>query len=83
MIGHRRKLFGVVISDKMQKSVVVDVERRYKHPVFKKFITNHKKVLAHDEKNECHIGDRVSILEVRPLSKRKRWQVLEILEKAK
>jgi small subunit ribosomal protein S17 len=67
---------GVVVSDKMDKTVVVNVERRFKHPLYKKFIRRTKKYLAHDEENRCKVGDVVSIRESRPLSKRKAWEVI-------
>ena len=79
----RRRLIGVVVSDKMDKTVVVMVERLVKHPLYGKYIKRRKKYMAHDENNECQIGDKVLIEETRPLSKRKRWRVREILEKAK
>ena len=72
----RRILHGVVVSDKMQKTVVVSVERRVMHPVYKKFIRQSKRYAAHDEDNRFKVGDAVSIRECRPLSKRKRWEVL-------
>jgi small subunit ribosomal protein S17 len=73
----------VVISDKMEKTIVVRTERLVKHQVFKKYIRRHVKYKAHDERNECHTGDKVLIMESRPISKAKRWRVREILEKAK
>ncbi|MDE0537410.1 MAG: 30S ribosomal protein S17 [Rhodospirillales bacterium] len=73
----RRVMQGVVVSDKMDKTVVVNVERRFKHPLYKKYIKRSKKYVAHDEANEKKIGDVVSIRECRPLSKRKRWEVVE------
>lgn len=73
---------GVVVSDKMDKTVVVRVERLTKHPKYKKVIRRAKKFKAHDETNQCHIGDLVEIVETRPLSKDKRWRVTEILRKA-
>jgi small subunit ribosomal protein S17 len=81
--GLRKQRVGIVVSDKMDKTVVVLVERRLKHPIYKKYITRSKKFLAHDEKNECQIGDKVLIMETRPLSRRKRWRVVEIIEKVK
>jgi len=81
--GLRKQRVGIVVSDKMDKTVVVLVERRLKHPIYKKYITRSKKFLAHDEKNECQIGDKVLIMEIRPLSRRKRWRVVEIIEKVK
>jgi len=80
--GKRKTLTGVVSSDKMDKTVVVMVSRRVLHPVYKKYIRKRKKVKAHDEKNECRMGDKVLLMETRPLSKEKRWRVKEILERA-
>ena len=80
--GKRKTLVGVVASDKMDKTVVVAVNRLVLHPVYKKYIRKNKKVKAHDERNECHTGDKVLLVETRPLSKEKRWRVKEILEKA-
>jgi len=67
----------------MEKSVTVAIERKVKHPIYGKFVKTTTKFMAHDEKNECNIGDTVSIMEIRPLSKNKRWRVVEILERAK
>ncbi len=78
----RRRLVGVVVSDKMDKTVVVRVERMVRHPLYGKTIRRSKKYHAHDERNECRVGDRVEILESRPLSKTKRWVVTKILERA-
>jgi small subunit ribosomal protein S17 len=72
---------GVVVSDKMDKTIVVEVKRRVKEPRYKKYVIRRKKFKAHDEKNECQIGDRVEIMETRPLSRDKRWRVLKIVEK--
>ena len=72
----KRVMQGVVVSDKMDKTVVVRVERRVMHPLYKKFISRSKKYAAHDEENACKMGDLVSIRECRPLSKRKRWEVV-------
>lgn len=72
----RRVLHGTVVSNKCDKTVTVRVERRFKHPVYKKFITRSKKYLAHDEANKCQVGQQVRISECRPLSKRKKWEVL-------
>jgi small subunit ribosomal protein S17 len=80
--GNSRARTGVVTSNKMDKTVVVSVQRILQHPTYKKFIRTNTKVLAHDENNECQIGDAVSIMETRPLSRRKRWRVCEIIEKA-
>lgn len=79
---NKRELIGLVVSDKMEKSVVVQVERFVQHKVYKKYMKRHKKYHAHDEKNECRIGDTVKIVETRPLSKLKRFRVSEILKKA-
>jgi small subunit ribosomal protein S17 len=80
--GRRKVLEGVVVSDKMQKTVVVAVERLTRHPIYKKTIRKVKKYKAHDEENACRVGDRVRIVETRPLSKTKRWRVVEILQRA-
>ena len=74
---------GMVVSDKMDKTVVIAIEDNVKHPVYGKIIKHTLKVHAHDEKNECGVGDKVKIMETRPLSKTKRWRVVEIIEKAK
>ncbi len=79
----RKTRVGKVVSDKMDKTVVVAIEDNVRHPLYKKIIKNTVKFKAHDEKNECQIGDRVLIMETRPLSKDKRWRVVEIIEKAK
>ena len=81
--GRRKVRTGVVVSDKMDKTVVVVVERRYAHPLYGKQVTRSKKYHAHDENNEYHIGDTVRITETRPLSKLKRWRVSGLVEKAK
>jgi small subunit ribosomal protein S17 len=80
--GKRKTLVGVVISDKMDKTVVVMVNRIVLHPTYKKYIKKRTKVKAHDEKNECRIGDKVLLIETRPLSKEKRWRIKQILERA-
>ncbi|MBN2551882.1 MAG: 30S ribosomal protein S17 [Spirochaetales bacterium] len=80
---NRKTLVGTVVSDRMEKTIVVRIERRKLHPLYKKYITRTKKIKAHDEDNSCQIGDLVKVIESRPLSKDKRWRVLEILEKAK
>jgi small subunit ribosomal protein S17 len=80
--GKRKTLTGVVSSDKMDKTVVVMVNRLVRHPVYKKYIRKRTKVKAHDEKSECHIGDKVLLIETRPVSKEKRWRVKEVLERA-
>ncbi|MGI6320174.1 MAG: 30S ribosomal protein S17 [Bacteroidales bacterium] len=74
---------GVVVSNKMQKTIVVHVERKFKHPLYGKFLKRSSKYSAHDENNDCNIGDTVRIMETRPLSKTKRWRLVEILERAK
>lgn len=79
----RKSRVGVVVSDKMDKTVVVAVVTKVKHPLYKKYITSTKKFKAHDENNECRIGDKVKITETRPLSKDKCWRLVEIIEKAK
>ena len=79
----RKTRVGKVVSDKMDKTVVVTVEDRVAHPVYKKIIGRTYRLKAHDENNECGIGDRVRVMETRPLSKDKRWRVVEIVEKAK
>ncbi len=79
----RKERIGVVVSNKMEKSIVVAVKRKKKHPIYGKFVNQTKKFTAHDEKNECNIGDTVLIMETRPLSKTKRWRRVEILERAK
>lgn len=79
----RKQRIGVVVSNKMDKSISVTVERRLQHPMYGKFVKKSKKFMAHDENNECNIGDKVRIMETRPLSRNKRWRMVEILEKAK
>jgi small subunit ribosomal protein S17 len=79
----RKERQGIVSSDKMDKTVTVSIEWKEKHPIYGKFVSKTKKYHAHDEKNECHIGDTVRLMETRPLSKFKRWRVVEIVEKAK
>jgi len=81
--GNKRTIKGVVVSNKMDKTVVVKTERLVKHAGFRKYMRQHQKYKAHDERNECGIGDTVMIVESRPLSRDKRWRVREILEKAK
>lgn len=80
--GRSRRLVGTVVSDRMQKTVVVRVSRRVRHPAYQKFVTSRSKVKAHDEKGEYHVGDRVEIVECRPLSRDKRWMVTKLIEKA-
>ena len=79
----RKTRVGLVVSNKMEKTVVIAIEDNVKHPVYGKIIKHTLKVHAHDEANECGIGDKVKIMETRPLSKTKRWRVVEIIEKAK
>lgn len=79
----RKERIGIVTSDKMQKSIVVAVERKVKHPKYGKFVKKTTKFVAHDENNDCHIGDTVKIMETRPLSKNKNWRLVEIIERAK
>ena len=79
----RKERVGLVVSNKMEKSVVVQIERKVKHPKYGKFVRKTTKLVAHDEQNECGIGDTVKIMETRPLSKNKCWRLVEIIEKAK
>ena len=79
----RKERIGVVVSNKMEKSIVVAVERKEKHPMYGKFVKKTTKFVAHDEKNECSIGDTVRIMETRPMSKTKNWRLVEIVEKVK
>lgn len=79
----RKERTGVVVSNKMEKSIVIAVKRKVKHPMYGKFVNKTTKLMAHDEKNECNIGDVVRIMETRPLSKSKCWRLVEIIEKAK
>ena len=74
---------GWVISNRMDKTIVVGVERRFRHPRYEKIIRRTSKLYAHDDKNECRIGDKVKVMESRPLSKLKRWRLVQVLEKAK
>ena len=79
----RKERIGVVVSDGMEKSIVVAIQRQIKHPIYHKFIKKTTKLMAHDESNEAGVGDKVRIMETRPLSKRKRWRLVEIIEKAR
>lgn len=79
----RKERIGVVFSNRMEKTVTVTVKWKEKHPIYGKFVSKTKKFHAHDEKNDCNIGDTVRIMETRPLSKTKRWRVVEIIERAK
>lgn len=79
----RKERIGVVVGDKMDKTITVSVERKIKHAIYGKFIKKHSKFHAHDDKNDGHIGDTVRIMETRPLSKTKRWRLVEVIERAK
>ena len=79
----RKTRTGKVVSDKMDKTIVVAVENHVKHPLYKKYVKKTYKLKAHDENNECNIGDTVKVMETRPLSKDKRWRLVEVVEKAK
>jgi small subunit ribosomal protein S17 len=79
----RKERIGVVVSNKMDKSIVIAVKRKVKHPIYGKFVNRTTKLMAHDEKNSCKIGDTVRISETRPLSKNKTWRLVEIIERAK
>lgn len=79
--GHKKERVGEVISNKMTKTIVVQVQRRFPHPEFKKVVTQFNKFYAHDEKNEAKVGDRVRIQECRPLSRTKRWRLVEVVER--
>jgi small subunit ribosomal protein S17 len=80
--GNRRIMTGLVVSDKADKTIVVRAETLIKHPLFKKYVRRHKKFMAHDPENSCGVGDKVQIIESRPMSRRKRWALVKILEKA-
>lgn len=80
---HRKERIGIVLSDKMDKTITVASRFKEKHPIYGKFVSKTKKYYAHDEKNECNVGDRVRIMETRPLSRMKRWRLTEIIERAK
>ncbi|MDY0018389.1 MAG: 30S ribosomal protein S17 [Anaerolineae bacterium] len=82
MKERRKVLIGIVTSEKMEKTVVVRVDRRYRHPLYEKVVSSSKKYLVHDEENTGHVGDKVRIIESRPLSRRKHWVLAEILERA-
>ncbi len=79
----RKERTGLVVSNKMEKSIVVQIDHREKHPIYGKFVKRRSRFIAHDEKNECNIGDTVRIMEARPLSKNKCWRLVEIIERAK
>lgn len=78
----RKTRVGMVVSNKMDKTIVVAIENRFKHPLYKKFITKTKKVMAHDANNECNIGDKVMIAETRPIAKNKCWRLVKVISKA-
>ena len=80
--NNRKSLIGKVVSNKMEKTAIIEVNRRVPHPIYKKYINKSKKYYAHDEKNECTIGDIVKIMETRPISNKKRWRLLEIQTQA-
>jgi small subunit ribosomal protein S17 len=81
--SNRKTKVGEVISTKMEKSIVVAIERQVSHPIYRKYFKKTTKLMAHDEKNDCHVGDIVKIEETRPLSKNKKWRLVEIVERAK
>jgi small subunit ribosomal protein S17 len=81
--GLRKTRTGLVVSNKMDKTIMVAIERKVAHPIYKKYYKKTTKFMAHDEKRECGIGDKVKIMETRPLSLRKRWRLVEVIEKAK
>jgi len=84
MERNRRKVrVGIVTGDKMDKTAVVMIERKVKHPVYKRYVKTRKKYAIHDEENQCRVGDKVRFMETRPLSKNKRWRLVEIVERAK
>jgi len=80
--GIQKKRVGTVVSDKMDKTIIVSVDRTVKDPVYKKYVRRRSKCVAHDEQNMCNVGDKVVVVETRPLSKTKRWRVHEVMEKA-
>ena len=82
-LNHKQELQGIVKSDKMDKTIVVEITMRKLHPLYKKYVTRSKSIKAHDEKNEAHEGDTVKVVECRPLSRDKRWRLVEVVEKAK
>lgn len=81
--ANKQTLTGIVVSDKMAKTIVVEITMRKLHPLYKKYVTRSKRIKAHDENNEAHVGDTVRVIEARPISKDKCWRLAEILEKAK
>ncbi len=81
--GLRKTRVGIVVRDKMDKTITIAIERKVPHPIYRKYFKKTTKLMAHDEKSECRVGDKVKIMETRPLSKSKRWRLIEIVEKAK
>jgi small subunit ribosomal protein S17 len=81
--GRRKIRQGIVVSDRMDKTVLVRVDRQMRHPLYKKIVRRSSKLAAHDERNDAHVGDTVRVMETRPISKNKRWRVIEIVERAK
>ncbi len=81
--GLRKTRIGIVVSDKMEKTITIAIIRKVPHPLYKKYFKKTTRLMAHDEKDDCKVGDRVKIMETRPLSKNKRWRLVEIVEKAK
>jgi small subunit ribosomal protein S17 len=81
--GLRKTRVGIVVSDKMDKTITIAIERKVPHPIYRKYFKKTTKLMAHDEKSECRVGDKVKVMETRPLSKSKRWRLIEIVEKAK
>jgi small subunit ribosomal protein S17 len=81
--GRRKVRTGVVVSDKMDKTVVVRIDRQMRHPLYRKIVRRSEKLAAHDQTNDAHVGDRVRVMETRPMSKTKRWRVVEVVERAK
>jgi small subunit ribosomal protein S17 len=81
--GRRKIRQGVVVSDKMDKTVLVRIDRQMRHPLYRKIVRHSSKLAAHDERNDAHVGDTVRVMETRPISKNKRWRVIEVVERAK
>lgn len=81
--GLRKTRVGIVVSDKMDKTITIAIERKVPHPIYRKYFKKTTKLMAHDEKSECRVGDKVKVMETRPVSKSKRWRLVEIVEKAK
>ncbi len=81
--GLRKTRVGIVVGDKMDKTITIAIERKVPHPIYRKYFKKTTKLMAHDEKSECRVGDKVKVMETRPLSKNKRWRLVEIVEKAK